>query len=90
MNPNEIFRNAIVGKIIASLVEIGKRVHITEFEDYSSTRLFLEICDKDGMCEPSFILLNMVNEPSNILTDYSVDLEEVLAPVIKFCESMAE
>lgn len=90
MKPNTLFANAVIGMIVTELLEANYRVEV--YSDEISSPYIYAYPDGAEVSEVAeyWVLLHLDNDPIHIISDYSVNLEKVLAPVNKFCASLEE
>jgi hypothetical protein len=87
---NEILETAIIGKILTTLVEEGYRVEVSDQDGGG----FFMYAATGGNGRPAkgyqyWVRLSPGNG-ADVITDYTTNLESLLAPINKFAEGFAE
>lgn len=90
MTPNKIFENSVVGLVVTTLLDEG--MHVLVGPQDGMGMYIYATGDALNLSGPydMWVLIMFGNEPSHLISDYSTNLEEVLAPVRKFCDSLED
>lgn len=88
MKPNTLFANAVIGMIVTKLLDAGFRVEVSD-QDGGGLFIYAQPHGEE-ITKPCdyWVALHLDNDPCDIVNDYSVNLEKVLAPVNSFCDSL--
>lgn len=103
LRPNEVAENQVIRLAAQAILARGDQLAVHNGEDWSQRPTddvdtvlaslretdsdVLHVC-RDGRRTGSYVLLVYGNDPCEILADWTIDLEEVLAPAVAHADTL--